>query len=115
MSAQYVTKPLFGETTLLLRTDATWRSKMRFDANPNIATLIPAFAPFEFSPASLVMNARVALQNIEFSGAKFEVAAWARNLTDNKAPTYGLGFSDYLRSASYQPARTVGVDVIFRY
>lgn len=46
--------------------------------------------------------------------ANLEVAAWARNLTDNKGTLWG-GYSFFVSSTSYEAARTYGLDIIARF
>jgi iron complex outermembrane receptor protein len=61
-----------------------------------------------------LVNARVALENIEIGPAKGTVALWGRNLFDNRSAVYAVGLISMI-SAVYEPARTFGVDVTFEY
>jgi iron complex outermembrane recepter protein len=115
ISAQYETKPLFAEARLVFRTDANWRAKESTLANQAQAVTIPSFAPIADSPASWIVNARVALRDIKMGPATGEVAVWARNLNDNKATLFPLNLDSLLASADFQPARTYGVDFIVNF
>lgn len=112
LNAQYVTQPLFGDASVLFRLDANHTGRYRATPFTDIATAVPVFAPYEYSPSRWILNGRVALRDIEFGRANVEVGLWARNLTNNKDPLYSLVFGDIERDASYQPARTWGVDLI---
>lgn len=114
LSAQYETEPLFGESTLLLRLDAIFRSRLYFDANRDRSTLIPAYKGLESGPPQWILNSRVALRDVRFGQIKTELALWARNLTDNKDPLFPL-LVPFVGSSSYQQSRTFGLDLIFRY
>ncbi len=113
--AQYET-PVAGDLTLVLRTDATWRSKYRLDANPTVELIEPAFAPFKFSPSAWVVNGRAAIQGIKVGAAEVEVALWARNIFNDKSPLYGWTVRQSTRGISqFQPARTVGADLSLKF
>ena len=79
-----------------------------------IETLIPAFGPYKFAKARTIFNGRVALRDIRVGPVNAEVALWGRNLSNNKDVLYQLQFGDFELNSSYQPARTYGVDFIFK-
>ncbi|HEX7853893.1 MAG TPA: TonB-dependent receptor [Sphingobium sp.] len=110
---QYETPPLFGDANLLLRVDANWRDKLRLDSNS--ARNNPVFSPLAYSPASWIVNGRAALRNLDLGGVKTEVAAWVKNLTQNRAATFALILSGFEASANFQPARTYGVDLTIQF
>lgn len=113
--AQYETEPLFDDARLVLRTDANWRAKML--TSPS-AVLAPVFDAAQYSPAGWIWNARVALTNIKVGNrGEVEVALWGRNLTDNKRTTFPLGFQNpaFMYSATFERARTYGIDINFDY
>jgi iron complex outermembrane receptor protein len=106
---QYETDPLFGDATLMARVDATYRGKMFLDQNRN--RNIPAFAALHAADAAWVVNGRLALRNLSLGGAKAEVAVWGKNIFNDRSVTFPLiqaGFA----SATFQPARTFGADLI---
>jgi len=120
-SAEYVSDPIFGEDTrLMVRLDGGWHGKYRQLARTPVPT---AFKPYEFATPSLILNGRIAIQDIDLGGGKFEVAAWARNLLDNdKAINVNANSSTATDVRNYhtvlgnwQPARTIGLDATFRY
>ena len=109
LSAQYETEPLFADSRLSFRIDANWRSKFRFDANPDIP--LPVFAPVEYSPASWVVNGRVSLSDIKFGIADGTIALWGRNINNNKSAQFLTPVRPTFIGVSYQTARTFGVDL----
>ncbi|MBV1687307.1 TonB-dependent receptor [Novosphingobium sp. G106] len=110
INGQYVTPPLFGDATMLFRLDAVYTGKYRNSPYTDIATRLPALAPYAYTPATWILNGRVALRDIDVGGVKGQVAVWARNLTDNKNPLSVLIFGSSEVNANYQPARTFGAD-----
>jgi iron complex outermembrane recepter protein len=112
---QYVTAPISGDATLTFRTDATYQSKSRNFAYTDLATRAPVFAPYEFTPTKVIVNGRIALKGIEFDGADVEIAAWAKNLFDNKMSLYSFDFGQNMLSGNYEQARTFGLDLIFKF
>ena len=118
-SVQYEIDPGLGNSRLVLRTDASWRSKFR--ALQSVP--VPAnYQRFEFVAPELVLNARAGLRNISVKGADLEIAAWVKNLTDSGKPTTPFGQSvtaapnAYLFEVTgYTPARTFGVDLTVQY
>ena len=115
LNGQYVTQPLIGETTLLLRVDGIYQGKYRSSPFTDLAVRTPALAPYEFVPGRWIVNARAALRDISLGPINAEIGIWARNLTDNKDPVYALIFGSSEHNASYQPARTFGADFIVEF
>ena len=99
---------------MLFRLDANYQGKYRALPNPTIETLILAFGPYKFTKARTIFNGRVALRDIRVGPAIAEVALWGRSLSNNKDVLYQLQFGDFELNSSYQPARTYGVDFIFK-
>ncbi len=112
---QYVTPPLFGDATLLMRMDATFQSRQRVFADVNAATATPVFANYLYLPSKVLANARVALQDIEVGGMDLELALWSKNLFDSKKPLYPFDFGGIMLTSSYETARTYGLDVIIKF
>jgi iron complex outermembrane receptor protein len=115
VNAQYETRPLWEDAYLSFRADANYQGKYRAIPNPNIENLWPVFAPYEFSDARWIVNTRVALREVQIGSATTEVALWAKNLFNNKDSTYPLLFGDIEHNASFQAARTYGIDVIINF
>ncbi len=115
VNAQYVTPRLFDEATMLFRIDANYQGKSWTITDPDIATNIPAFAPYQSSPARWIVNTRVALRDIPLGRIKGEIGFWTRNLTNNRDSLFPFQFSNFLYTNSYQSARTLGVDVVVKY
>jgi iron complex outermembrane receptor protein len=114
-NATYVTPPLFDEATMMFRVDATFQSKQRVFADKNIARTAPVYAPYEFMPSKTLVNARVALRNVELGRGNLEVAVWSKNLFNSRKPLYPFDFGGIMYTSSYEPARTYGVDLIFKF
>jgi iron complex outermembrane receptor protein len=106
---QYESEPLFDDATLLLRMDGQWHS--RFFAVQNRIEIAPAFTGIRSVAPSWMINGRAALRNITLGGAKLEVAAWVKNLTQNRELTFALAQNGVFGSANYVPARTFGLDL----
>ena len=120
---QYVAPLDDGDTTLTFRTDATYQSKSRAFAYTDMATHTNAqgaldsavFVPYEFIGTKIIVNGRVALKGIELGGTDMELAVWGKNLFDNKKGLYPFDFGQVLFSGNFEPARTFGVDLIFKF
>jgi iron complex outermembrane receptor protein len=112
---QYETQPLFAETVALFRIDGAWTAKMRVDPNPNIATIAPAFAPYEFQKAAWNWNARVALKNIQAGPAKAELAFWVRNLGNNRDFNSVTALPLIAYTTGYNDPRTFGLDLTIEF
>jgi len=108
--AQYQTPPVFGDSNLMFRLDGNYHSKMR----QNIQPTVNFFPQANFSPAIWLVNGRVALQNIKMGAFNGEISIWGRNLTNEKAPLFMLPIP-FVASATYEPARTFGVDLIANF
>ncbi len=111
--AQWESEPLFGDARLSVRLDASFKSSMRLDANDNAP--LPGFEPVEMTPSTWVLNGRIALSDFDLGPAKATFALWGRNLTDDKSIQFTGGISGVSRSASFQPARTLGADLTFKF
>jgi iron complex outermembrane receptor protein len=113
LGASYESEPVYKDALVRLSVDASYHSRENLNVNQAIT---PAFfAPLTDVKASWNVNGRLALANIKGYGGEFEVALWARNLTNNKEPLFGNGLSTLAASASFVPARTFGVDVGYAY
>ena len=58
-----------------------------------------------------ISNARVALQDISIGSGHLEIAAWARNLFDDRGTVWG-NYLYFAAGTTYEPARTYGLDMI---
>ena len=121
LNAQYITPPVFGDSTMLFRIDGNYQGSYRNSPFLDIAThpadnsTNPAEAPWAIAPSRWILNSRIALRDIKVGGLNGELAVWARNLTDNKDATYTLIFGALNVDASYQQARTLGADFILNF
>ncbi len=113
LSAAYESEPVFADARIKARIDANYRSKQRFD--PLVVEPIVQFRPLMFTPATWLVNGRVALQGFKVAGVDAEVAVWGKNLTNNKAPVFANIVGNFIASSSFEAARTVGVDLTFDY
>jgi iron complex outermembrane receptor protein len=111
--ASYQTTPLFADARLLLRADAFYQSKINLSSNP-IRDNIPANENVLETPGYWTLNSRIALTDLKFGAIDGELALWGKNLTDRKDATTAL-FTPLATSASYVPARSYGLDVMFDF
>ena len=86
---------------LSARADVQYQS--RYDA-------VTTRSEFSVAPARAILGARVSLAEIPLGSTQFRVAAWGRNLTNNRSLTYAANLG-LLAAGLYQPARTYGLDV----
>lgn len=115
LGANYQSQPLFSSTAYLdYSISANWRDKMRLHPNPNAGTVIPNYKDMEYSDAGWVVNARIAIREIQLESLKGELAVWGKNLTDNDDPIYGLLYG-FANGGNFMESRSVGVDFIVRY
>lgn len=112
LSAQYRSEPLFSNVGLMARLDANYQGDMR--EIPRLPIPV-GHESVEFSPARWILNGRVALQNIELSKGGLEVALWGRNLLNNKDILWVNSLKSTSAAATYQAARTFGLDVTYKY
>lgn len=103
-----------NDLTGTVRLDANWRSRIEL-TNGVIANLIPAYAEFVSVPSTWIVNARATLAGFRMHGVDAQVSLWAKNLTDDKSLNYALLIPQLVAAGNYQPARTFGVDVDFKY
>ena len=115
VNAQYQTQPVIGDAYLVFRADANYKGKERSIPNPQIETLVPVFAPYKFIAANWTVNARASLRDVKVGTGAAEVGLWARNLFNVKKVIYPFPFAEIAYTASYMPARTYGVDLIFTF
>ena len=115
--AQWESEPMFGgDTRLSVRLDAQIKSSMRIDGNIDAPLPLPGWANLEAVPATLILNGRIALSDIQMGPLNATFALWGRNLTDDKHIQFpgGVG-AGVQRSASFQQARTLGADLTFKF
>ena len=112
LSGQYETRPLFDETTLIVRADATYHTKERA-IQPGVVAAIPAFGAIQYLPSTWLLNTRLTLHNL--GPAHLDVAFWTRNLTNDRSPLFPLNLGNILLASDFQPARTYGMDVSVRF
>ena len=113
LSAEYDTQPIFGDATMTFRVDASWRDKELTD--PFLAyQQMPQYAALTYSPATWLVNTRVSLDHVKLPVGEVSIALWAKNLTDAKESVFPDIFG-FLGVTEFQPARTFGVDVNFKF
>ena len=112
--ASYETEPFVGDTTLQLRVDGLYRSNLMMVGN--VTQQLARGVPVEqlSSPGHWKLNARAALRHINVGGVEGELAVWGRNLTNKRYATSTL-FMPFGGSATYDPARTYGVDFTIEF
>ena len=105
--------PGLGDARLGIRFDANYRSKV---VTPGIFTtaIQPSFQSIYKTGGNWIGNARVSLKDITLGSGKLEVAAWARNLLNNRGSMWG-NYSYLVAGTTYEAARTYGVDMIVSF
>jgi iron complex outermembrane receptor protein len=95
-----------------LNVNANWRSALPLE---NPAINIAAYAPYYTIAPTWLVNGRYVVSGLTVGGVKTEVAIWGKNLTDDRSINYALLSPSFVGAANYQPARTFGLDVNFKY
>ena len=112
---QYDTPPIGnGDAFVSMRVDGRWQSDMNLNANPDRPEYQTWAAGIREVPSYWVFNGRIALKDLDLGGVKTELAAWGRNLTDNRSANYALNFG-IMGAANYIPARTYGLDLTVQF
>jgi iron complex outermembrane receptor protein len=111
-SLQYETKPVVGEAYLQFRLDANYASQQLI--GPHEPNMAPGYFQSTLIPSAWIINSRLALADFTVGGTKLSVAAWGRNLTNNRGHIGGASFR-FLTTAIYQSARTYGLDLTIDY
>lgn len=114
LSGQYDSPELFAGAHLMLRVDATYQGKRRNNPNPD-PTPTPSFNIMDVTPAYWVVNGRVALKEVTSGPGQVEVAAWVKNLFNDDTAMFPLILQNTIKSSSFIPARSYGLDVTFRF
>lgn len=113
--AQYDTPPIgAGDAYLSFRADGRWQSAMNLAFDPADPTYQTFAAGVREIPSYWVFNGRVALKDLDLGGIKTQIAAWGRNLSDNRSANYGLNLG-VVAAANYIPARTYGMDLTIQF
>jgi iron complex outermembrane recepter protein len=112
---QYNTPPLgLGDAYASFRFDMRWQSSYPMNANPN-RVAIQTFLPVNGSTAPYaILNGRIALEDLKFGGLTGEIAAWGKNLSDNRSASYALILGP-VGGANFIPARSYGVDLTVKF
>jgi iron complex outermembrane receptor protein len=111
--AQYETAPLFDDTTFVIRADGNWRSSLRLDANNARTTRV--YDAVGTVPGNMIVNGHASLRNLNIGQIKSEVSIWVKNLTDDKKPIFATQANGILASASFERARTFGLDLTIEF
>ena len=121
LAGQYDSPEVFLGGHVLARVDANFRDRELLNSdiapgNGPTAMADPAIVKASTSPEVTLVNGRLGLTNMQYHGARLEVAVWARNILNDGRITQNvaldLGPIGYDSSVIYQPARTFGIDVI---
>lgn len=112
---QYDTPPIGGgDAYVSARVDGRWQSDMNLNANPDAPEYQTWAAGIREVPSYWIFNGRIALRDLDLGGVRTELAAWGRNLTDNRSANYALNFG-LMGAATYIPARTYGLDLTVQF
>ena len=112
MSAEYDTPPVFGDSNMTFRLDASWRDKELTD--PFLAfQQLPMYKSLLYSPATWLINGRVSLDHIKLPYGEGQIALWVKNLGNAKESVFPDIFG-FLGVTEFQAARTFGLDVNFK-
>lgn len=108
-AVQYDTPSIdaLGGGHVSVRVDANFQSEML-----GAADAAPAYIPLVKVPGIVNVNGRIALSNIDLAGHRAEISLWGKNLTDNDQISMTSSFG-FMFPATYQRARTYGVDLKF--
>lgn len=114
--AQYETRPINDSGAYLsIRGDANWQSDMNLSAAPDHPSFDGFAAGIKEVPDYWLFNGRVALRDFDLGGIKTELAVWGKNLSNERAASFGMNLSYLLANANYIPARTYGVDLTVQF
>lgn len=94
---------------VLLHADTNYHS--RYSTIPDITG---ATIPTDTSPATWLVNGRVALMDIPMAGARGQIGVWGKNLTNRRVLTYTASLG-LVYGAIFEQARTYGLDVTFDF
>lgn len=113
--AEYRTPTLgSSDAYLSFRGDARWQSDMNLHSNPTLPAYQTWASGISEIPSYWVFNARVALRDVDLGGVKTEIAAWGRNLSDNRSASYALDLG-VVAGANFIPARSYGLDLTVQF
>jgi iron complex outermembrane receptor protein len=114
LSAEYDTPPVLREARMSFRVDGSWRAKERTDSY-TVLSALPEYPSLTYSPATWIVNARIALEQIKLPYGEGKIALWGRNLSDAKSTTFPDILGGFVGGTEFQAARTFGVDLIYNY
>ncbi len=112
---QYVSGPIVGDATLMLRADMTFQNKSRVIGDHQSVIDHPAFAPYEFIPSKQLVNGRIALRDVNIGGADWEFALWGKNILNTRKPIYPFQYPYFLMTTQYEEARKYGLEVTVKF
>jgi iron complex outermembrane receptor protein len=112
LSAQYRGPDMnaLGGSHVVGRIEANYVSNA-FGSTPNSTAAVAQVAQI---PTRTILNGRIGLGGFQVGGGNCEIAAFFRNLTDNKAVIYDFNGAAAV-PVNYQQARTYGVDLLFDF
>ena len=112
--ATYETDPFAGDTTLQVRLDGLYRSRLDFSGNPERQRVLGVPEYQLFSPGHWKLNGRAALRHLDIGGVQAELAVWGRNLTDKRYATSIL-YLPFGQAANYDQGRSYGLDLTIEF
>ncbi|MDE2620886.1 MAG: TonB-dependent receptor [Sphingomonadales bacterium] len=102
----------WGDATVRVRADYSFRTKMYFNA-------LDITAPFNnaiFAPNDHNVKARVSVEGLRLGGSSLELGLWGDNLTNQRQRVYGIDFGSVgFAGATFKKPTTWGVDARIRY
>ncbi|MCB2077471.1 MAG: TonB-dependent receptor [Novosphingobium sp.] len=107
--AQYVTPPLFGDTTASFRVDGQYRSYLNFTGTPTLRRNQGVPEQYFGSPGHWKINGRAAIRNIQLGGISAELAVWGRNITNKRYATSNIFLSQGI-PLEFDQGKSYGID-----
>ena len=119
LSAQYETEPVVAGGRFVGRIDANFRSRTLL--SPDLTSSdgfdqpeTPGLRDAATAPAYWLINGRLSLADVSLGGVKAEIAAWGRNLLNERPIVQYVTFGP-IGPVIYERARTYGVDLSFSF
>jgi iron complex outermembrane receptor protein len=114
LSAEYDTPEVYMGGRLTFRVDASWRSKELTDSY-TVFYALPQYDSIKYSPATWLVNTRIAFDKFKLPVGTGTIAFWTKNLTNAKEVVFPDIVGGFAAGTEYQTARTIGFDISFNY
>lgn len=110
--ADYETQPLFDDVRMRIRADGVYQSKVdnSLFVNPALSAGV-----LDNIPSYWIFNGRVSLGGIKLAGGEVEMSLWGKNLANEDAAQFTNNSPLVFVATSYIQARSLGVDLVFKY